>query len=1137
MTTSDVLDNNRVRIHSNDFTFLCWNVEGVISKLNYPEFVSYVVRFPFVCLTESFIEYAPDNVFPNFDLYIAPAKRLSNKGRRSGGVLCLVRKEFRLFFEHIPCRYDNILIFKIKKSLLATSNDILLCCIYIPPVDSPYYNTVEEPDGITILETCMIEVCTQYTNCNILLCGDFNSRTGKYNTAISWDVHDVRSEAVVETRNSQDINLNEYGRSLLSLCGSFEMSILNGCENGTYSGEFTFLSPNGRSVIDYFIVSKNISHFCSNLKITNSVLSSHLALEMTIGCSITRTQREQGDLQQRRLIWNESLTEQYKENLQEALESTLTTLKQENAAVELDIDDVVSKITKGLLNSGTCMEKSFLRRKSIKKLPWFDGECYDSRRKVRRLLRVFKRSMLKEDRDEYFANKKAYKLLVKTKIANYQKTISTALCSYVNYPEMFWSQIRRLNFKYFATPNISKEDWYNYFKRNFQGTEPHDESMTEKRESDLYEVEENELNSEITEEEIKSAIDQLKLRKSPGSDQILAEMLKASAGFLVPYLCILFNLIFDSGTFPNVWQESIIVPIYKKGAHDDPSNYRGISLTSTLSKVFLHVLHCRLQERTEEYGLIGEEQAGFRRGYSTVDNIFTLHGIVERYLGRKKKMYVAFIDFCKAFDSVNRKVMFAILRRNGINGKMLCILQSMYRSARSCVRCPFGYTDYFECTSGLKQGCKCSPILFSYVVGEIAKEVARKGKHGIQLLPDIATVYLLLFADDVVLLSDTPVGLQNQLDNLKSSSESMGLNINMSKSKVMVFRLGGHLAAHERWHLGGEKLEVVNEYNYLGYKLSTKLSSSVALASLSMKGKTAVVQAMRPLKRLKCLSPNVIFQVFDVQIQPILLYGAEIWGASKCEEIEKIHLYMLKSFLNVPSRTPNLMIYGDTGRYPLYVQAILRCVKYWLRILGMDSKRYPKKVYEMMIHTNNSNDCWAKRIKNILCDYYFEDVWREQRVPCENAFLKELKHRLVCRYAECWSTALYTSRRYSFFRMFKYIHGFEQYLLDLDKPVFRNLYVQFRLGVSEICMHRYRYSETTTYLCPSCNESDEDEVHFLFLCPAYEDIRMKYLYFCYELTIQEGLMLCFTNYERERCRLVSSYLFHAFKRRSTVVTV
>ena len=134
----------------------------------------------------------------------------------------------------------------------------------------------------------------------------------------------------------------------------------------------------------------------------------------------------------------------------------------------------------------------------------------------------------------------------------------------------------------------------------------------------------------------------------------------------------------------------------------------------------------------------------------------------------------------------------------------------------------------------------------------------------------------------------------------------------MSKSKVMVFRAGGRLAHHERWNIGGETLEVVNDYTYSGYRFSTKLSKNVPQISLSIKGKAAVVQTMRPLKKI-CTSPSVIFKIFDMQIQPIILYGAEIWGVNNCEKIEKIHLYMFKSFLNVTYRTRNLMIYGDTG--------------------------------------------------------------------------------------------------------------------------------------------------------------------------------------------------------------------------------
>ena len=97
-------------------------------------------------------------------------------------------------------------------------------------------------------------------------------------------------------------------------------------------------------------------------------------------------------------------------------------------------------------------------------------------------------------------------------------------------------------------------------------------------------------------------------------------------------------LFYDSGIFPSIWRESIIVPLHKKGNRDDPNNYRGISLTSTLSKVFLHIMNNRLQEWTEDHELVTEDQAGFRRGYSTIDNIFTLYGIVERHIGRRKYM-------------------------------------------------------------------------------------------------------------------------------------------------------------------------------------------------------------------------------------------------------------------------------------------------------------------------------------------------------------------------------------------------------------------------------------------------------------------------------------------------------------------
>ena len=137
----------------------------------------------------------------------------------------------------------------------------------------------------------------------------------------------------------------------------------------------------------------------------------------------------------------------------------------------------------------------------------------------------------------------------------------------------------------------------------------------------------------------------------------------------------------------------------------------------------------------------------------------------------------------------------------------------------------------------MKQGCLFSPLIFSLLISEVADFVRRNGKHGIQLLPGHDEICSLLFADDIVLVSSTPSGLQNQINSLEKASKSLGLTVNLDKTKVMVFRKGGHIAAGEKWFLYGKELEIVNRYKYLGYTLTTKLSSVCACEDFASKAK------------------------------------------------------------------------------------------------------------------------------------------------------------------------------------------------------------------------------------------------------------------------------------------------------------
>ena len=246
-----------------------------------------------------------------------------------------------------------------------------------------------------------------------------------------------------------------------------------------------------------------------------------------------------------------------------------------------------------------------------------------------------------------------------------------------------------------------------------------------------------------------------------------------------------------------MWTKSTIIPIHKKGSFQKPDNYRGISLTSIFSKIFTGVLNARLQAWAKTHGVISDDQAGFRKGYSTIDKIFILHSVIQKYLHKNKKVYVAFIDYKKAFDSIDREALWKVLEHFGIKGNMLATFKSIYSQVKCDVRGEGGNTDFLNCPSGLKQGCILSPMLFSYLIQVVRNEVHKTGGHGIQLFPDVTEILILLFADDLVIIADSPYKLQLNLNVLKDISQRLGLVVNFEKSKIVVFRNGGHLAKRE----------------------------------------------------------------------------------------------------------------------------------------------------------------------------------------------------------------------------------------------------------------------------------------------------------------------------------------------------
>ena len=718
---------------------------------------------------------------------------------------------------------------------------------------------------------------------------------------------------------------------------------------------------------------------------------------------------------------------------------------------------------------------------------------------------------------------------------HFRQQTAENLSKNANKSRLFWNNLKKLGLKNTSkqSENITIQEWFVHFQKLFSGNEDSNNNPGNPQ-SKLEEDTEHILNQKITSEEVDEAIRKIKGGKACGTDGVIGQMLKAGGHIFINFLTVLFNKIFDSGIYPSEWSKAIVVPIFKKGNIDDPDNYRGISLINITCKCFTSILNKRLYKWLEDNNLIVENQAGFRRDYSTIDQIFNLYSIVQKsfsYSGRK--LYVAFIDFKKAFDSVQHNKLLQILKDTGIEGKFFCSLKSMYDSLVSCVRSNNEYSDLFECPVGVRQGCGLSPTLFSLFINQLANHINSTGVHGVQLLPTFIEVFILLFADDVALISTSPGGLQVQLNNLSICCSNLGLEVNKEKTKVMVFRKGGFLGDREKWFYNGGRLEVVNSYCYLGFTFTTMLSGNIGTTHLVAKAKKALYLLCRAFQNCKEMSKEVFFQIFDSKIQSILLYSSEIWGLQRLDKIEKVHVLACKRYLGVPLKTPNKLVYSELGRYPLYINTYIKTIKYWFRLLDMDASRLPKQAYLMMVTLDKKGKkCWVTGVREILSKSGFLEVWLNQGVVNMKLFLLEFKQRLIDIYLQEWTASVREKDRYALYCSIEGGFGNNGYLKSVNIFCLRVALTQIRLGVLPLRNNTERYCERPeAKFCMFCKNVNEDEHHFLFVCPLYKDMRAKFLgsfsNVCMN-TLLSGMM-------QDMSRSVAKYIFHSITLRQKIL--
>ena len=188
-----------------------------------------------------------------------------------------------------------------------------------------------------------------------------------------------------------------------------------------------------------------------------------------------------------------------------------------------------------------------------------------------------------------------------------------------------------------------------------------------------------------------------------------------------------------------------------------------------------------------------------------MDNIFTLMSLGQTYLSQKGgRFYCLFVDFSKAFDRIDHKILINSLIKKGFHGKILKLLIAMYSNLCYCVKIDNQKcTSYFKCNIGTRQGCKLSTILFILFIKDLIGELNNSGIKGIQISSNDPDVLTNLYADDMANVGDTVRALQAQIDIIARFSARTNMKIKLQKTKVIVFRNGGILRYYEKWYFNG----------------------------------------------------------------------------------------------------------------------------------------------------------------------------------------------------------------------------------------------------------------------------------------------------------------------------------------------
>lgn len=538
------------------------------------------------------------------------------------------------------------------------------------------------------------------------------------------------------------------------------------------------------------------------------------------------------------------------------------------------------------------LDKHVPRKKATSKQypPWFDKNIINKVNLKGKLLSEYKKSNNEEVYNNFKNVRSEVKSLIKIAYKNYLKSIEDELC---NNPKKFWSHINsksnsttvpscmNYNNTQLNEPTEIVNAFASYFSDVFlnaknKSNAPDSQHLVNQNSNTLY-------ISEISENEIINAIKKIKGNFTMGPDLIPAFLIRDCAMIFAKPLHIIFNFIITSGEFPQLWKESRICPIYKKGSRNEISNYRPISIICNFCKIFEIIIHSHLYFHARN--LISPHQHGFMSGRSTTSNLVEITQYVSEVLDEGNQVDVIYTDFSKAFDRLDHELLLSKLDTFGVSVNLLNLFRSYLNDRAQFVQYRGFKSEKFLQLSGVPQGSILGPLLFVIFINDITQ---------------LFNVNYLLYADDLKIyieiksISDCSK-LQDNLVKLNDWCVKNLLPLNIGKCNIMSYSRRKTTELFD-YHLDNVIMNRVTQFKDLGVTFDSKLSfdEHIRLTTESAyKSLGFVLRNGREFDNVKTL--NTLYTAF---VRCKLEYASVVWSPSYITyttQLEKVQRRYLKS--------------------------------------------------------------------------------------------------------------------------------------------------------------------------------------------------------------------------------------------------